>query len=85
MRHLRDGASLLFLGRLTDIDRRTIGGFARSTRRFDGIEEWNGHRFKLDFQNEFLIADRDGKVICTTPDLIPLLEAESANPFTADW
>jgi DUF917 family protein len=78
------GAAFLFHGRLTDIDRRTIGGFARGSARFDGIEEWKGHTFNLDFQNEFLMAERDGKIICTTPDLITLLEAESGNPVTAD-
>ena len=30
------------------------------------------------------MAERDGKVLVTTPDLITLLEAESGNPVTAD-
>ncbi|MBB3660836.1 DUF917 family protein [Rhizobium sp. BK650] len=38
----------------------------------------------VDFQNEFLMAERDGDIICTTPDLITLLEAESGAPVTAD-
>lgn len=78
------GARLIFHGRVKDIDRRTVGGFARGTARFDGVEEWKGHSFKLDFQNEFLMAERDGKIVVTTPDLITLLEAESGNPVTAD-
>jgi DUF917 family protein len=78
------GASIIFNGRVKDIDRRTVGGFARGSARFDGLEEWRGHTFKLDFQNEFLMAERDGEIICTTPDLITLLEAESGNPVTAD-
>ncbi|TCQ08777.1 hypothetical protein C8J34_103165 [Rhizobium sp. PP-F2F-G36] len=78
------GASVLFHGRLTDIDRRTIGGFARGTARFDGVEDWKGQTFRLDFQNEFLMAERNGDIVCTTPDLITLLEAESGNPVTAD-
>ncbi len=78
------GAELIFHGRLKDIDRRTVGGFARGSARFDGVEEWKGHSFKLDFQNEFLMAERDGELIVTTPDLITLLEAESGNPVTAD-
>jgi DUF917 family protein len=78
------GARIIFNGRVKDIDRRTVGGFARGSARFDGLEEWRGHTFKLDFQNEFLMAERDGEIICTTPDLITLLEAESGNPVTAD-
>jgi len=77
-------ARIIFHGRVKDIDRRTVGGFARGTARFDGVEEWKGHSFRLDFQNEFLIAERDGEALVTTPDLITLLEAESGNPVTAD-
>jgi DUF917 family protein len=78
------GAEIIFHGRIKDIERRTEGGFARGTARFDGAEDWRGHSLRLDFQNEFLMAERDGKVIVTTPDLITLLEAESGLPVTAD-
>ena len=78
------GAEVIFHGRIKDIDRRTEGGFARGTARFDGMEGWRGHTLRLDFQNEFLMAERDGKIIVTTPDLITLLEAESGLPVTAD-
>jgi DUF917 family protein len=77
-------AQVIFHGRVKDIDRRTVGGFARGTAQFEGVEEWKGHCFKLDFQNEFLMAERDGKILVTTPDLITLLEAESGAPVTAD-
>ncbi len=78
------GAKTVFHGRVKDIDRRTVGGFARGTARFDGVEDWRGHTFRLDFQNEFLVAERDGEVLVTTPELITLLEPESGNPVTAD-
>lgn len=78
------GASIIFHGRVKDVDRRTIGGFARGSARFDGLDDWKGHGFRLDFQNEFLMAERDGKIICTTPDLITLLEAETGAPVTAN-
>jgi DUF917 family protein len=78
------GAKVIFHGRVKDIDRRTVGGFARGTARFDGVEDWRGHTLKLDFQNEFLMAERDGEILVTTPELITLLEADSGNPVTAD-
>lgn len=78
------GAEVLFTGRVKDVDRRTEGGFARGTARFEGLEAWKGHTFRLDFQNEFLMAERDGKIVCTTPDLITLLDADSGAPVTAD-
>jgi uncharacterized protein len=77
-------AKVIFHGRIRDIERRTVGGFARGTAQFEGVEEWAGHSFSLQFQNEFLIAHRDEKVLVTTPDLITVLEAESGAPVTAD-
>lgn len=77
-------AEVIFHGRVRDIDRRTVGGFARGTARFEGVEEWKGHDFRLDFQNEFLMAERDGEILVTTPDLITLLEAELGLPVTAE-
>lgn len=78
------GAKEIFHGRIRDIERRTVGGFARGNALFEGVEEWSGHSFSLQFQNEFLIAYRDEKVLVTTPDLITVLEAESGQPVTAD-
>lgn len=77
-------ADVIFHGRIKDIERRTVGGFARGTARFEGVEEWKGHSFRLDFQNEFLMAERDGEILVTTPDLITVLDAESGLPVTAD-
>jgi DUF917 family protein len=78
------GAQQIFHGRIKDIDRRTVGGFARGTAKFEGVEEWRGHSFQLDFQNEFLVATRDDEILVTTPDLITVLEAESGLPVTTD-
>lgn len=77
-------ATVIFHGRIKDVDRRTEGGFARGSALFEGVEENQGQTFRLDFQNEFLMAERDGRIIVTTPDLITLLEAESGAPVTAD-
>ena len=77
-------AQVVFHGRIQDIERRTIGGFARGKAIFGGVEAWQGQVMQLDFQNEFLIAERDGAVIATTPDLISVLEADSGEPVTAD-
>ncbi len=78
------GAKEIFHGRIKDIERRTVGGFARGTAQFEGVEEWKGHSFKLEFQNEFLMAERDGEILVTTPDLITVLEAETGMPITTD-
>jgi len=77
-------AEILFHGRIQDIERRTEGGFARGKAIFTGVDTWKGRELRLDFQNEFLIAERDGEVLATTPDLISVVEADSGNPVTTD-
>lgn len=78
------GAEQLFHGRIGDIERRTVGGFARGRARLNGQGDDKGKVLCLDFQNEFLIAERDGEVLVTTPDLITAVDAETGAPVTAD-
>ena len=78
------GADQLFHGRIADIERRTVGGFARGRARLNGQGEDKDRVMHLDFQNEFLIAERDGEVLVTTPDLITAVDAETGAPVTAD-
>lgn len=77
-------ADALFHGRVADIERRTVGGFARGRARLNGLDECRGQVLHLEFQNEFLIAERDGEVLVTTPDLITAVDAETGAPITAD-
>jgi DUF917 family protein len=76
------GAKIIFNGRVADVDRRTIGGFARGEARFEGLDDCRGR--VLSIQNEFLIAAVDGQTVVTTPDMITLLEADTGAPVTAD-
>ncbi len=77
-------AQILFHGRVADIERRTEGGFARGKAVLTGVERFKSQSLRLDFQNEFLIAERDGTVLATTPDLITVVEADSGAPVTTD-
>jgi DUF917 family protein len=77
-------AVLLFEGRVHDIERRTVGGFARGQANFEGLDRFRGHRYRFAFQNEFLIAERDGEPIVTTPDLITLLDIDTGDPITTE-
>lgn len=75
----------LFEGRVTDVDRRTEGGFARGRATFEGMEAYHGQTFTLQFQNEFLMAeDGDGNARAMTPDLICLLDLETGQPITTE-
>jgi DUF917 family protein len=77
-------ATTLFHGRVTDIARRTETGFARGDAKFAGVEDYRGHEYRIAFQNEFLIAERDGVPIVTTPDLITLLDSDTGAPITTE-
>jgi DUF917 family protein len=77
-------AATIFQGRVQDIERRTVGGFARGEAKFAGVDDYHGHSFRIGFQNEFLIAERDGEPIVTTPDLITLLDVDTGVPITTE-
>src|SRR5580704_5354735 len=77
-------AATIFQGRVTDIARRTETGFARGEAKFTGVEEYRGHEYRIAFQNEFLIAERDGQPIVSTPDLITLLDSDTGAPITTE-
>lgn len=74
----------IFRGKAVDVLRRTTAGFVRGEAKLDGIGKWTGHEMVLEFQNEFLAARRDGEFVCSTPDLICVLDAQTGEPVTAD-
>lgn len=78
------GGFLLFKGKVADVLRRTDGGFVRGEAHLEGIEDYRGSRFQLNFQNENLVAIRDGRIIATVPDLICSVDAETALPITTE-
>jgi DUF917 family protein len=78
------GAFELFSGKIVDVDRRTVGGFARGEATLDGVDGSSGHSYSVKFQNEFLVAQEDGRIVASTPDLITLLDAESGEPITTE-
>jgi DUF917 family protein len=78
------GGFELFRGKVADVQRRTEAGFARGEATFEGTEKWDGSQLTLRFQNEHLLAVRDGRVIASVPDLITILDAETGEPVTTE-
>ncbi|MEW6243746.1 MAG: DUF917 domain-containing protein [Bacillota bacterium] len=78
------GGFELFKGKITDVSRRTVGGFARGEATFEGMDGYKGRTMKVEFQNENLIATCDGEVWASVPDLITVLDAETARPITTE-
>ena len=68
---------MLFQGKIVDIARRATEGFLRGAATIDGLGDDSGATFGLEFQNEFSVGTRDGKVVVTVPDLICVLDTES--------
>ena len=78
------GGRRLFAGKIADVQRRTERGFARGEAVLRGTGEDEGHELLIRFQNENLIALRDGLPVATVPDLITVLDAESGEPITTE-
>lgn len=74
----------LFNGKVVDIERKTLGGFARGEAHIEGLNENTGEKCTLSFQNEHLMATSNGKPLCMTPDLIAVLDAETGHPITTE-
>lgn len=78
------GGFKLFSGKVSDVLRRTEGGFVRGEARIEGIEEYKGDVMEVKFQNENLVALREGKVVAMVPDLICIVNLETAIPITTE-
>ena len=75
----------LFEGKIVDVVRRTVAGFARGLIRVVGLGANAGQRLEIEFQNEYLIARRDdGRVLLTVPDLVVLVEQESGRALGSE-
>ncbi len=68
---------LLFNGKINDINRRTTEGFLKGDAALEGLGEDSGHRFRVAFQNEYLMGRRDDMTVVMVPDIICLMDSES--------
>ena len=75
---------VLFSGKVVDVERRTTAGFARGVLAIDGLDGYAGERMVIEFQNENLVARRDGAVACVVPDLICAVATDLGEPVTTE-
>jgi DUF917 family protein len=75
----------LFHGKIIDVSRRTERGWALGEARISGLGEDSGHELVVRFQNENLIALKDGVPVATVPDLITVLDSETGDPITTEY
>ena len=74
----QNGGALLFRGKVGDVARQTSGGFVRGLVQLAGADAFAGQTMSIDFQNEFSVARIDGEPVATVPDLITVLDADTA-------
>jgi len=75
------GGTVLHTGKVVDVARRTTTGFARGEAV---VTSSDGDQLVLHFQNEHLLAVRDGQPLVTTPDLIVVLDSDTGEPVTTE-
>ncbi|MET0133148.1 MAG: DUF917 domain-containing protein [Kibdelosporangium sp.] len=78
------GGTPLITGKVTDVVRKTGGGFVRGSAVIEGVGADRDSRLLLSFQNEHLVAERDGEIVTSTPDLICVLDNETGEPVTTE-
>jgi DUF917 family protein len=78
------GGRVIHTGKVTDVLRRTTAGFARGEAQIEGTGANKGATLQLQFQNENIIASREGQVLSTAPDLLICLEADTGEPITTE-
>lgn len=75
---------ILFAGKVAGVERRTEGGFTLGSLRIQGSEEFQGMAMAIAFQNENLIAYHDNRPVAMVPDLITVMDYDTAIPFTTE-
>ena len=67
-------------GKIIDIDREISQGFVNG----NVVIQEQSDCIELIFQNEYLIAKCNGKIVATTPDILMLLEQDTGTPITSE-
>ena len=78
-RHARE----IFNGRIVDVTHETRDGWHWG-RALINSGKGDEPEFAIEIQNEYLVARHHGRTVTIVPDLIAVLDAESAEPLTAE-
>jgi hypothetical protein len=74
---------MLFDGKVADLQRETRLGFSIGHCHLAALDG-SGRKMEISFQNEHLVAREDGRTRAIVPDLICLVDRETANPITVE-
>lgn len=74
---------VIFQGKIVDVMRETKAGFTIGRARIEAIAPFTS-QMEIEIQNENLIARQDGRVKAIVPDLISIMNTETAEPITSE-
>lgn len=75
-------AGVLFDGKIVDVERETRDGFSLGRAIIEAFG--NRHRLEVEFKNENLVARLDGEVRALVPDLITIVDRETADAIVTE-
>jgi DUF917 family protein len=78
------GAFRLVTGKIVDVERQTRSGFVRGSVVIEGLRADTGRLIRIELQNENLVALERGKVLASVPDLITVLDSETADAIATE-
>jgi hypothetical protein len=78
------GAFSLVTGKISDVERHTRSGFVRGSVVVQGLGADAGRLIRLELQNENLVALERGEVLACVPDLITVLDTETADAIPTE-
>ncbi|MEM6912866.1 MAG: DUF917 domain-containing protein, partial [Pseudomonadota bacterium] len=76
-------AEEIFDGKITDVHRRTEGGFSVGECKIQALDD-PARFMHIDFQNENLVALEGDRVRASVPDLITIVDRETADPIPTE-
>ncbi|WP_026942750.1 DUF917 domain-containing protein [Hellea balneolensis] len=75
--------AVVFEGKIVDLTRKTQKGWNVGFCHLQALEDPND-RMEVIFQNEHLVAYRNGRVATIVPDLIAIVDSETAEPIATE-
>jgi uncharacterized protein len=78
------GAFRLVNGKVSDVERHTTSGFVRGSVVIEGLGADAGRLIRLELQNENLVALEQGRLLASVPDLISVLDSETAEAIVTE-
>jgi uncharacterized protein len=77
-------AKTLINGKVVDVERRTSGGFVRGSLIVESTGEDRGRLLRVEIQNENLVAFEDGELRACVPDLITVVDTQTADAISTE-